>query len=1140
MAEQTIRVSARGEFGQLQRGLKNLQGDLRNVVGEIDRGARKGGIFDEAQIRALDVFRRRFKDTMGELEREFERQNAVIDRLHERMKNAQGSEREGIRKNIQEREKELDVLRRQLREMEKMYQQRNQEAKSYGSAPPSGGGSNQSGGGANLGGLIQGALGRFGMAGRLVAGMTGIGGIMSVITESYQRAYSREVDSLDLAQRIRGGAGRSSGDSVTLYDQASAVGRRDRMGYTAEESWNFLNQYTSIAGNISTDQQYAMMRFGRAYGLDLGTVAGLAGENVAIAGTDSPKEFADAIAGSVSRSGMTSRIVEVMETNNALLERLGTTFENYGTTHILAYQTTLDRIGLSQGMMGLTGQRGADVIAGLGGIYNPQEENWKWMGIRALQQYDPGKYGNMDRFGLEMAFEDGMMNDDNIPAMAQYVKSMTGGNDALAKRIMQRWLTDGGFVATKRQASELWDATNGLEAFSKDQMIALQNGSIDSGAKYDERIGEDGQGILDTEARYNKALEGIGSQFIDIVRDFKTGVTEVLETISGEDSLQTAIQRLTEFIKEKVDEEDNPLVDGLPKFTDLVKPGGFLEALYPDLSPEERKAMEDYQKKYAEDPWGTNPVSATGQSIGDGIRNFGKEYIHPFLDKVFGGIGSFFFGGSDEGDSSIGKMPEKIRDFSDRGKQDIAELTAEGIDSYVSMDTETKLRLRMLHSVHTSRLDDIYKEHRGFKTMVMGMFLPVVDYFRSLGTGQVGGGADLMSAVTNLISANEGGYGSVNPNDNGAVSIGKLQWHGNRARDLLKTIREQDPDTFYQHVPIMSVLNSDLKNDWSKRKLNTWEAEQVGNLLNTTAGRQAQDSLIQKDVSSYLAKAKEAGITDPQAQAYFADLYNQSPARAMEIAKASDGSLDSLHSIASKNKVMGIYSSRRNKAYETAKSISGSSNGSSFFSGWQNRVTSRFGEDRGSSTHRGLDIDGNQGDRLDALMGGEISFIHMDDGGLHDKDKKANTRAGGTEVGVRMPDGSTYFYSHLSKVNPNLQVGSMINAGEWIGDMGGDKGKPGSGYSTTGSHLHLGYMDESGTLMNPEDLLKSLSIGDSSIGKMPAQSSEVTVNFNVTGSGAEQINQMNMLQIQAMVQRMIGEYERKRLSMQPTRVGYGS
>lgn len=39
-----------------------------------------------------------------------------------------------------------------------------------------------------------------------------------------------------------------------------------------------------------------------------------------------------------------------------------------------------------------------------------------------------------------------------------------------------------------------------------------------------------------------------------------------------------------------------------------------------------------------------------------------------------------------------------------------------------------------------------------------------------------------------IIFGNEGNYGSVNKNDNGAVSIGKLQWHAGRAASLLRNI----------------------------------------------------------------------------------------------------------------------------------------------------------------------------------------------------------------------------------------------------------------------------------------------------------------------------------------------------------------
>lgn len=47
---------------------------------------------------------------------------------------------------------------------------------------------------------------------------------------------------------------------------------------------------------------------------------------------------------------------------------------------------------------------------------------------------------------------------------------------------------------------------------------------------------------------------------------------------------------------------------------------------------------------------------------------------------------------------------------------------------------------------------------------------------------------EIAQKAATIIYGNEGGYGSVNANDNGAVSVGKVQWHGSRALDLLKTV----------------------------------------------------------------------------------------------------------------------------------------------------------------------------------------------------------------------------------------------------------------------------------------------------------------------------------------------------------------
>ena len=52
------------------------------------------------------------------------------------------------------------------------------------------------------------------------------------------------------------------------------------------------------------------------------------------------------------------------------------------------------------------------------------------------------------------------------------------------------------------------------------------------------------------------------------------------------------------------------------------------------------------------------------------------------------------------------------------------------------------------------------------------------------------GKKEVAAAAAAIIFANEGGYSSVNANDNGAVSVGKVQWRGNRALSLLKAIAQ--------------------------------------------------------------------------------------------------------------------------------------------------------------------------------------------------------------------------------------------------------------------------------------------------------------------------------------------------------------
>lgn len=193
----------------------------------------------------------------------------------------------------------------------------------------------------------------------------------------------------------------------------------------------------------------------------------------------------------------------------------------------------------------------------------------------------------------------------------------------------------------------------------------------------------------------------------------------------------------------------------------------------------------------------------------------------------------------------------------------------------------------------------------------------------------------VVSAAAQILYHNEGSYSSVNPNDNGAVSVGKLQWHGWRALSLLQTIVAADEtqaqellgDTLYEEI----VSSSDTTR-WSTRKLTSKEAAAVKKLLATDESKAAQDVLAVKDITDYIEQGLRLGITNEPALVYFADLANQggsgAAGRVASAASRYTGSyetvtLNELHISAVCDSVMGYsaYQKRRFETYEYASSL---------------------------------------------------------------------------------------------------------------------------------------------------------------------------------------------------------------------------
>ncbi len=185
---------------------------------------------------------------------------------------------------------------------------------------------------------------------------------------------------------------------------------------------------------------------------------------------------------------------------------------------------------------------------------------------------------------------------------------------------------------------------------------------------------------------------------------------------------------------------------------------------------------------------------------------------------------------------------------------------------------------------------------------------------------------EIVLAAGDTIRPNEGSYSSVNPNDNGALSIGWIQWHANRALSLLRTIVNKNDgqartilgDTLYTEVMTAS--------SWSARILTKDEASKISYLIDTEEGRKAQDDLAAADISIYINHAMNLGVTDPSALVFHADIENQcgwgGAKRVLDAAKVIAGSYDKitleiLYKASIEDAVAGKYATRRQKTYNS-------------------------------------------------------------------------------------------------------------------------------------------------------------------------------------------------------------------------------
>lgn len=185
---------------------------------------------------------------------------------------------------------------------------------------------------------------------------------------------------------------------------------------------------------------------------------------------------------------------------------------------------------------------------------------------------------------------------------------------------------------------------------------------------------------------------------------------------------------------------------------------------------------------------------------------------------------------------------------------------------------------------------------------------------------------DVANAALDMIFNHEGVYTTVVVNDNGAVSLGKVGWHGFRALQLLRTIVNADKeaakkllgDALYNEI--LTATNA----QWDYRILTLSEKELVMKLLATEESKKAQDALACEDIKKYIVHGQSLGITDGQALVYFADIENQMGSYGAErvgkaaialAGKAADVSIDDMYNAAMADRTASSSPTRRKSAY---------------------------------------------------------------------------------------------------------------------------------------------------------------------------------------------------------------------------------
>lgn len=175
-------------------------------------------------------------------------------------------------------------------------------------------------------------------------------------------------------------------------------------------------------------------------------------------------------------------------------------------------------------------------------------------------------------------------------------------------------------------------------------------------------------------------------------------------------------------------------------------------------------------------------------------------------------------------------------------------------------------------------------------------------------------------------------WAAVNRND--PITLGMMQWYGQRAALLIQKCADEDPDgyaAFKQSAPeLAAAVEAGHGWDWwTSYYVNDVEAQAWATWAERDGNHAAQQAQWMENYDGYVVTLTGWGLAEdrPQTLIYAMSMYHQSPAQAGKVIASCGGfaTLETMHATCLNDGVLGIYRNRYNAVYQMLKEWDGES-----------------------------------------------------------------------------------------------------------------------------------------------------------------------------------------------------------------------